>query len=177
MAINYQVTQGRNLVQPNGAAVFQARVVMMESISTRELCKKISDRCTVTAADVMGVIRSLVGIVEEHVVNSRIVRLGELGSFRISVSSDMVPQSTRWSASALRRPKMIFTPGPLLKQALKRADMASVGMSDKVKRYVADRDAAIEMSASADAPAPQTNHLNAATEAHAPSDAPDPGRD
>ena len=58
--------------------------------SMKTLCKLISARSTVSSADVKAVLDNLNFVLDMELQEGRIVRLGDFGSFRISVSSDGV---------------------------------------------------------------------------------------
>ena len=56
----------------------------------------------------------------------RIVRLGDFGSFRISVSSDGVTDKKDFNSSMLRPPRIIFTPGGELKDTKKTLEYSRI---------------------------------------------------
>ena len=87
--------------------------------SMKTLCKLISARSTVSSADVKAVL-------DMELQEGRIVRLGDFGSFRISVSSDGVTDKKDFNSSMLRPPRIIFTPGGELKDTKKTLEYSRI---------------------------------------------------
>ena len=82
--------------------------------------------CTVSSADVKAVLDNLNFVLDMELQEGRIVRLGDFGSFRISVSSDGVTDKKDFNTSMLRPPRIIFTPGGELKDTKKTLEYARV---------------------------------------------------
>ena len=83
--------------------------------SMKTLCKLISARSTVSSADVKAVLDNLNFVLDMELQEGRIVKFGDFGSFRISVSSDGVTDKKDFNSGMLRPPRIIFTPGGELK--------------------------------------------------------------
>lgn len=79
------------------------------------LCSHITERSTVSSADVKAVLDNLNYILDVELRAGRIVQLGEFGNFRISVGSEGSDEAKAFSTSMLRRPKIVFTPGAALR--------------------------------------------------------------
>ena len=90
------------------------------------LCVMIGARSTVSSADVKAVLDNLNFVLDMELQEGRIVRLGDFGSFRISVSSDGVTDKKDFNTSMLRPPRIIFTPGGELKDTKKTLEYARV---------------------------------------------------
>ena len=71
--------------------------------SMKTLCKLISARSTVSSADVKAVLDNLNFVLDMELQEGRIVRLGDFGSFRISVSSDGVTDKKDFNTSMLQK--------------------------------------------------------------------------
>ncbi|WP_099464113.1 HU family DNA-binding protein [Parabacteroides provencensis] len=82
----------------------------------KHLCKMIAARSTVSSADVKAVLDNLNFVMDMELQEGRIVQLGELGNFRMSVSSDGVTDVRDFDQTMLRKPKLIFTPGSELRE-------------------------------------------------------------
>ena len=87
--------------------------------SMKTLCKLISARSTVSSADVKAVLDNLNFVLD-------MVRLGDFGSFRISVSSDGVTDKKDFNSSMLRPLRIIFTPGGELKDTKKTLEYSRI---------------------------------------------------
>lgn len=140
MAIKFLVTKGRNMKDPNGKELYQARSIQTGKITTGELCESISDRCSVTASDVMGVISNLEDVLIHEMMYSRIVRLGQFGSFRLAVAGELVASPELWTRSLLRRARIVFTPGEQLRTALEGMNFSMGGYSEAVREVIAKKE-------------------------------------
>lgn len=82
------------------------------------LCTMISARSSISSADTKAVLDSLVFMIMHELKEGRIVRLGDLGSFRATFGSEGVADVSEFNASTMiRTPKYSFLPGKLLKEA------------------------------------------------------------
>ena len=80
-----------------------------------QLCKLISARSTASSGDVKAVLDSLNYVLDLELQAGRIVQLGELGNFRLSLSSEGAETEEGFKKSMLRKARIIFTPGESLK--------------------------------------------------------------
>ena len=122
MAIQIKtVERGQPGVAGGGAKKYYASPVHGREITLDGLTKGIEKTSTVSGADIRAV---LYAMVEEAVIGlseGRIVRLGELGSLRITLSSEGKDKAEDVTASAVKKAGVIFTPGTKLKEMLKGA--------------------------------------------------------
>lgn len=80
-----------------------------------DLCKAISERSALSSADVKGVLDSLNYVLDAHLRAGMIVRLGELGNFRLSFSSRGIDPAGKFNPmSDITKARIIFTPGKAL---------------------------------------------------------------
>lgn len=70
----------------------------------------------------MGVLIALVNIMETKLTDSKIIKLGELGSLRPSLSSEGMSKESEVTQHAIKGAKVIFRPGARIKKALAGAD-------------------------------------------------------
>ena len=87
--------------------------------SMKTLCKLISARSTVSSDN-------LNFVLDMELQEGRIVKFGDFGSFRISVSSDGVTDKKDFNSSMLRPPRIIFTPGGELKDTKKTLEYSRI---------------------------------------------------
>jgi predicted histone-like DNA-binding protein len=88
------------------------------------LTKRIEKISTVSGADIRAVLYALVDVITEELDEGQITRLGDLGSLRVSISSEGFEKEEEVTLNAIKGAKVIFTPGIKLKamlQALKYA--------------------------------------------------------
>ena len=86
--LTYSVVERKDPQNPEVAGKFYAQAQARGEAGIRELSQRIQQTCTVTRADVMAVLIALEDVVADSLANGEIVRLGELGSLQISLSSE-----------------------------------------------------------------------------------------
>jgi predicted histone-like DNA-binding protein len=128
MAIQIKsVERGQPGIAGGGAKKFYASPVHDREISLDGLTKAIEKTSTVNGADIRAV---LYAMVEEAVLglsDGRIIRLGDLGSIRITLSSKGEDSTEKVTALSVKKAGVIFTPGKKLQEMLKVAKFTKVG--------------------------------------------------
>lgn len=89
-----------------------------KSVGLDEIARSIEKRSTLSRADVMAVLYALVEVIPEHLINGDSVRLGALGSFRASLSSQPAATEASLNASMVKGVKVSFQAGTEVKQAM-----------------------------------------------------------
>lgn len=95
-------------------ACAQSRGVM----GIREIASRIQQTCTMTRADVMGVLVALEDVVAEGLQGGEIVRLGELGSLQLSLSGTGAETKEEYNDSMIEKVRVLFRPGQTLQEAI-----------------------------------------------------------
>jgi len=111
MAVKFKVVELGNPQNENAPKKFYARSVSTGSIGLEELSDDISNASTVTLPDVYAVLQSLVRELPKNIAAGRIVRLGNLGSFRLGLSSKGSDTADEVTSRNVVRTRLIFTPG------------------------------------------------------------------
>jgi predicted histone-like DNA-binding protein len=101
-----------------GTKKFYASVVSDGEMTLEQMTTEIEKRCTVSGADIRAVLYSMVEVTSEALQNGTIVKLGELGNMRMSLSSEGREKMEEVNATAIRGSSIIFYPGPKLKASL-----------------------------------------------------------
>ena len=109
-----------------GEKKFYASTVYDGEVTLEKLIKSITKICTVNGADVMAVLYALVEVTQDAIENGKIVRLGDLGSLRISISSNGEIKEEDVSASSVKNARTVFTPGKRLKSSLRTMEYTKV---------------------------------------------------
>jgi predicted histone-like DNA-binding protein len=119
MAVKYTVVPYKIPSKPDGPVTYYPRLKSRGEVSLREIANKIAEGSTMSQADTMGVIESLLQTIPEYLARGYIVRLGELGSFYLSIQAEGSdsPESVR--ASKIKKNKIYFRAGKLVKQMLR----------------------------------------------------------
>lgn len=120
MSVKYKIIEkGQPGVAGGGVKKYYATSVFTGEKNLEQLTKSIEKISTVSGADIRAVLYAMVDVITEELSDSQIVRLGELGSLRLNVSSEGKDTSKDVSASAIRSTKLVFTPGKKLKDMQK----------------------------------------------------------
>jgi len=120
MSIKFKVIErGEPGVVGGGTKKFYATAVSSGEMSLEEATAAIEESSTVSGADIRAVLYALVSLMSKSLAKGEIVRLGDLGSLRMSVSSKAEAAADDVASSSITGVKTIFTPGPRLKDAMK----------------------------------------------------------
>lgn len=96
-----------------------AAKVSSGTIDTNGLCYRISSKCTVTSADVKGVIEALIQEFELELLAGRNIRFGDLGIFSASITSDITTEKEELKPRNVRVKTITFLPSTRIKATLK----------------------------------------------------------
>ena len=108
-------------VTGGGVKKFYASPVHGKEITLDGLTKAIEKTSTVNGADIRAVLYAMVEEAVNGLSDGRIIRLGDLGSMRITLSSEGKNTAEEVTASAVKKAGVIFTPGAKLQDMLKTA--------------------------------------------------------
>jgi len=127
MAIKYSLMErGEPGVVGGGAKKWYARVVSDGEITIDELSKQIEKFSALSEADIRGVIIALENVIQDNLVNSRIVRMDKLGSFYPGLSSSGAATKEEFSSSLIKEAYVNYRPGKRIVDALKTVTFKKV---------------------------------------------------
>lgn len=109
MAIEYKVVSRPN-PRDNTKKKFYASTKSTGEATFRALCEEIEQISSLSGADVQGVMYALADIVRRHLADGRIVRLGDLGNFRMSLHSNGEDSEEDVDVHSIQGARIIFTP-------------------------------------------------------------------
>ena len=116
--LTYSVVERKDPQNPEVPGKFYAQAQARGEAGIRELSQRIQQSCTVTRADVMAVLIALEDVVADSLANGEIVRLGELGSLQISLSSEGSMTKEDFHDGLIKKGKIIFRGGQTLVNTL-----------------------------------------------------------
>ncbi|GET23942.1 HU family DNA-binding protein [Prolixibacter sp. NT017] len=120
MAIKFNVIErGEPGVVGGGTKKYYASPQMNGELDLEDLTKAIEKISTVSGADIRAVVYAMVDVMKDSLANGRIVRLGDLGSLRVSISSEGKATAEEVNASTIKGARVLFSPGKELKDMLK----------------------------------------------------------
>ena len=122
MAVKDVLVERGNPAKPSNPKKYYAHHKSSGEITLRQLTKQISARSTVSAADTMAVIESLLEIVPEQLAAGNIVRLGDFGSFSASITSEGVDTPEDFRAALIKTFSIRFRPCKELNRAVASID-------------------------------------------------------
>ena len=82
-----------------GKKLYYATAVSAGEMTLEELCEDIAESSTVTSADVKAVLDRLGWVLSKNLKAGRIVQVGELGNFRMTLGSSGTPTIEEFNAS------------------------------------------------------------------------------
>ncbi|MDY3339101.1 HU family DNA-binding protein [Riemerella anatipestifer] len=119
MPIKYKVIQkGQPGVAGGGEKKYYASANVVSEKTLAGLTKDIEKISTVSGADIRAVLYALVDVMQSSLAEGQIIRLGELGSMRVSISSEGKAKEEEVTPAAIKNAKVVFTPGSDLKKML-----------------------------------------------------------
>ncbi len=132
--VNYTVVPKINPRDRESEAKFYGNVKSSGDINIREMAERIQQSCTVTKADVYAVLVALEDVISESIQKGEIVRLMDIGTFRVGISTKGALTEEEFSESLIKKSRIIFRPGTILQNALAQINFT------KVKRVVEDEE-------------------------------------
>jgi len=126
MAVNFIAVPKVNPNDLNEPEKYYAQVVSSGDIHLRDLAKEISMMSALSVSDVTAVVETLLEIIPLKLLDGKIVRLGELGTFSLSVSSDGSGSATELTGNHIRNANIKFRPGKEFRKAVKGAEYKKI---------------------------------------------------
>ena len=137
--VTYSVSPRINPRDKEAAPKFYGHVQANGDINLREMAERIQQTCTVHKSDVFAVLVALEDVITEALKGGEIVRLGDLGTLQISISSKGAETEEDYSDSLIKKARINFRPGSALVGALSGLTFQKVAV-----KYTKDKDEAEE---------------------------------
>ena len=125
-SVTYSVSPRINPRDKEAAPKFYAQAQARGDVNIREMAARIQSTCTVTKADVYAVLVALEDVIVEALQNGEIVRLGELGTFQLSLSGKGAETEEDYNVSLIKKAKINFRPGLTLSDMLSKLQFSKV---------------------------------------------------
>lgn len=116
--IKFRLIERKNPRQPGDPPRYYAIGVNQGRLDIREMANQISELSTVTSIDTVAVIEALLKVIPRELANGKIVTLGDLGSFRLTLKSEGSDQPENFNASMIKGTHLHFRPGKEVKKVL-----------------------------------------------------------
>jgi len=81
-----------------------------ETLTLRDFAKRISRESTVSSMDAMAVLEGLLQIIPDEIANGKIIKLGDFGTFRTTLSAEGVGSEQEFTPSKIKSLNVRFRP-------------------------------------------------------------------
>lgn len=115
----------------DGQRLYYAQSRARGELGLEEMAERISQNCTLTRSDIIGVLAALEDEVCQGLCNGEIVRLGGIGSLQAGICSEGVERPGDFTAGRIRRLRVLFRPAGLLKKSLAHTRFERVAVNGK----------------------------------------------
>ena len=119
MTVSYSVVPRKNPAKKDEPAKYYAQAQSAGELDFEELCEAITSRSTCTETDVRASISGILYEAKRSLKAGRIVRLGDLGSLQIGLTSEGAESVKEFATSMIKGAHIIFRPGKQLAELLK----------------------------------------------------------
>ncbi|WP_066630796.1 HU family DNA-binding protein [Labilibacter marinus] len=119
--LKYKLIERRNPGDPSAPQKKYATHVKKGTKSVAAISKDIADISSLSRGDIQNTLMNLVDQIPKYLLDGNSVSLGELGTLRISFSSEGVDTEEEFNVSKIKGLKVLFTPGKLIKEEIVKA--------------------------------------------------------
>lgn len=127
--VSYSVSPRINPQDKEAAPKYYGQVQASGDVNLREMATRIQASCTVTKADVFAVLIALEDVITEALSGGEIVRLGDLGTFQIGISTKGAESEEDFDSSAhIKKARINFRPGSALSGVLHSLSFSKVAV-------------------------------------------------
>lgn len=116
--LTYSVVERKNPRFPDKEGKYYAQIQSQSVLDNKELIKRLDKGCIVGKPDIVSVLITLEEVVAQALCNGEIVRIGELGSLSLSVSSDGCQRLEEFKSKNITKVRVIFREGRTLKNEI-----------------------------------------------------------
>ena len=124
--VTYSVSPRVNPSEKGTPPKFYGHVQARGDVTLREMSERIQQTCTVHKSDVFAVLVALEDVITDALRGGEIVRLGDLGTFQIGISSKGAVTEEDYSDSLIKKARINFRPGSAIVGVLDNLTFAKV---------------------------------------------------
>ncbi len=119
MAIKFRIQSRKNPQDLTAPEKYYAAALGNGETDLEALATMIAYQSTLTDTDCYAVLKSLEYNIINELNQGRIIKLGSLGNFQVSISSDGKNTPEEVTAADVKKSRILFRPGKKLRQLLK----------------------------------------------------------
>jgi predicted histone-like DNA-binding protein len=97
-----------------------------ETLTLRDFANRISRESTVSSMDAMAVLEGLLQIIPDEIANGKIIKLGEFGTFRTTLSSDGSVTEENFDVANIKSLNIRFRPTKAFRSQLANVKIQKV---------------------------------------------------
>ena len=118
--MKYKMIERGNPINPAAPKKLYATPVYDGMVNMKTLEDDLVLISSLSRGDIASVLTNTLDIIPKYLLMGKSVKLGELGTLRISFSSEGVDAPGEFTVGMIKGKRVIFTPGPLLRTILDR---------------------------------------------------------
>ena len=123
MSLKLKPVSRKNPLKPADPPLFFLNAISKGKVDLDEICKRVAHASTLSRGDLYNAILSVVDEVMFCLNDGKIVELGKLGTFRMTVNSTGVPELTKVSSFQVTKVNIRYRPGSELTGVLKNLSL------------------------------------------------------
>lgn len=116
--LNFKSVPRHNIQDPEAPNKFYAFPVYRGKVELKELSDDVADKSSLTRGDCYNVIQNFLSEMLKALRKGEIVKLDDLGTFRVTLSSEGAETPQDLSSDAIKKARIRFQPGEELKGML-----------------------------------------------------------
>ena len=97
-----------------------------ETLTLRDFARRISRESTVSSMDAMAVLEGLLQIIPDEIANGKIIKLGDFGTFRSTISSEPAVSVEAFHVSKIKGLNVRFRPAKEFTKQISNIDFQMV---------------------------------------------------
>jgi predicted histone-like DNA-binding protein len=119
--LKYKLVEKSNPRDLTAPKKFYASHVLSGKKTLGNISRDIEDISSLSRGDISNVLQNLVDQIPKYLLEGQTVSLGELGTLRLTLSSEGAEKAKDFKASMIKNVKIVFTPGKMLKEEMAKA--------------------------------------------------------
>ncbi len=108
--INFKIINKVNPQDITAVQKFYAVKQSQETLTLRDFGRRISRESTVSMMDTMAVLEGLLQIIPDEIANGKIIKLGDFGTFRTTLSVEGAATEKEFSVANIKKLNVRFRP-------------------------------------------------------------------
>jgi predicted histone-like DNA-binding protein len=124
--IQYKLKEQVDPRDVNAARTFLPVKQKQETLTLRDFARRISRESTVSSMDAMAVLEGLLQIIPDEIANGKIIKLGDFGTFRSTISSEPAVSIEAFHVSKIKGLNVRFRPAKEFTKQISTIDFQMV---------------------------------------------------